>query len=260
MLRLEDHLPKTNLASPLEGISAVYYINMERSKDREANMQLLIQDPVFQGIPVHRVEAVDGTRPDTNVMDYVDFHKCGQNPRMMSSEYGCTVSHFRAIHQFAMTEEPIALVVEDDLSIEFLPFFKRTLGELAANAPADWEVIQLSYILFDTMPELPYEPWEMKKNFCGTAAYMITNEAAKRLIGYLCKNSSPAMPKYCFGPEIPYYHHTDRFLYSFLRTYSFHYPPFTYRDNNDSCIHPDHVDFHAESKEKTKNLYLKFAR
>lgn len=253
---LAQHVVKTDWPEPMKGVSAMYYTNMERSTDRRIHMETILQDPIFDGIPVERIEGIDGKTDD--ITKYLDFYQCTKNPRMMDTEYGCTLSHFRAIHQFAMTDEPVALIMEDDFSTDFVPYWKQPMSRIIDGAPPDWEILQLSYILFDTMPEEEYELWEMKKNFCGTLAYLITNAAAKRLIQYLCRFSSPAMPKYCIGPEVHYYHHADRFLYCFLKTYSYHCPPFTYRDDNDSIIHPEHVDFHSESKEKTKKLYLRF--
>jgi GR25 family glycosyltransferase involved in LPS biosynthesis len=253
-IQLGDHLEPTHLSNPMEGVSNIYYVNMERSVDRRKHMEALFQDPIFRSIPIEAVPALDGTKE--SIDDALDFYQCMKNPRMMATEYGCTLSHFRAIHQFAMTDDPVALIVEDDLSTEFMPYWKKSMKQWIDGAPPDWEVIQLSYILFEYLPSDEYERWEMHKNLCGTAAYLITNDAAKRLITYLCRFSSPAMPKYCIGNEHPVYHHADRFLYKFFRTYSTNRPPFTYRDSNDSMIHPDHVDFHAESKEKTKRLYL----
>ena len=253
-IQLSDYLENTQLSNPMEGVSNIYYLNMERSIDRKKHMEELFQDPMFRGIPIEHVPALDGTKE--SIDDALDFYQCMKNPRMMATEYGCTLSHFRAIHQFAMTDDPVALIVEDDLSTEFIPYWKKSMKQWIDGAPSDWEVIQLSYILFDYYPSEEYETWEMQKNLCGTAAYLITNDAAKRLITYLCRFSSPAMPKYCIGSEHPLYHHADRFLYSFFRTYSTNRPPFTHRDSNDSMIHPDHVDFHAESKEKTKKLYI----
>ena len=254
-IQLGDHIEKTHLSTPMEGVSNIYYVNMERSVDRKKHMEELFQDPMFRGIPIERVPAIDGTKE--SIEDSLDFYQCMKNPRMMATEYGCTLSHFRAIHQFAMTDDPVALIVEDDLSVEFIPYWKKSMKQWIDGAPSDWEVIQLSYILFEYLPSEEYEIWQMQKNLCGTAAYLITNDAAKRLITYLCRFSSPVMPKYCIGSEHPIYHHADRFLYTFFRTYSTNRPPFTHRDSNDSMIHPDHVDFHAESKEKTKKLYLK---
>jgi len=254
LLRLADHLTPTNLSHPLEGLPRIYYINLDRSTDRRAYMETLFSDPIFAGIEVERVEGMDGkAEPMEN---YLDFYGCQKHPRMMNTEFACTVSHFRAIHQFAMTDDPVALIVEDDLSVEFVPFWKVSLGELIAAAPADWEILQLSYILFSHYHATPYDRWEMQKNYCGTAAYLITNDAAKRLTTYLCRFSSPAMPKYCIGHEFPYYHQADRFLYCFFHTYSVCPPPFTPKDDNDSLIHQEHLDHHVTSKEKTKKMYL----
>jgi len=254
LIRMEDHASPTNLTTPLAGVDGIYYINMKRSKDRKKHMESLFKDPVFEGIPVTRIEAVDGTLEKADT--YLEFHQTARNPYMMESEYGCTISHFRAIHQFAMTDDPVALIVEDDLSTEFLPYWKKTIQQHIDDAPPNWEILQLSYILFSNYHNEDYEFILMNKNFCGTAAYLIKNDAAKRLIQYLCKYSSPAMPRYCIGPEMPHYHHADRFLYTFFQSFSVKCPPFTYRDNNDSVIHPEHMDHHAESKEKTKRMYL----
>lgn len=255
---LSKVLDKTNLESPFSGVDAIYYINMDKSTDRNEHMKQQLSDPAFSGVPVTRIAAFDGAKDD--IFKYLDFYRCAKNPRMMNSEYACTLSHFRAIHEFAMTDDPIALIFEDDVSTEFIPYWKKTMRQHIDDAPKDWEVLQLSYILFETVPTVEYELWEMKKNFVGAAAYLIKNDAAKRLINYLCQYSSPAMPKYTFGPEIPYYHHADRFLYCFFKTYSYNCAPFTYRDQNDSNIHPDHLDYHSESKERTKQLYLRYIK
>jgi GR25 family glycosyltransferase involved in LPS biosynthesis len=254
LIRLSDYLTPMNVPNPMEGISNIYYINLDRCTDRKNYMEKMFQDPMFQGIEIERVEGMDGKTE--RMEDFLDFHLCQKHPRMVNSEFACTISHFRAIHQFAMTDDPIAMIVEDDLSVEFVPYWKETMGELIRGAPPDWEILQLSYILFSHYHTQKYDPWEMSKNYCGTAAYLITNDAAKRLTAYLCRFSSPAMPKYCIGAEHPYYHQADRFLYCFFKTYSINCAPFTPKDNNDSLIHEEHMGHHVLSKEKTKKMYL----
>jgi len=257
LIRLSDYLEPTNIQNPMEGISNIYYINLDRCTDRRNYMEKMFKDPMFQGIEIERVEGMDGKTE--RMEDFLDFHLCQKHPRMINTEFACTISHFRAIHQFAMTDDPIALIVEDDLSLEFVPYWKETMGELIRGAPPDWEILQLSYILFSHYHTEKYDPWEMSKNYCGTAAYLITNAAAKRLITYLCRFSSPAMPKYCIGSEYPYYHQADRFLYCFFKTYSINCSPFTPNVNNDSLINEEHLEHHIVSKEKTKKMYLGWA-
>jgi len=55
----------------------VYWINLERSKDRHANMTQLLKDPVFDGMKKTRIEAYDGGDPTTekkmrNMIDMTD--------------------------------------------------------------------------------------------------------------------------------------------------------------------------------------------
>jgi hypothetical protein len=139
-----------------------------------------------------------------------------------------------------------------------VPLWKESVKELIAKAPPDWECLQLSYILFDYQHTTKYDRWEIHKNFCGTAAYLVTNRAAKRLMTYLCRfcDSSTSPQKYCIGAEYPYYHQADRIIYNFFNTYSICPPLFTLRDNNDSFIHEDHLEHHELSKEKTKKYFL----
>jgi GR25 family glycosyltransferase involved in LPS biosynthesis len=250
---LKDHIEPTNIQNPMEGITNIYYINLERSTSRRTYMEDIFSDPMFKDIQITRVEGVDGE--SERMEDFLDFYQCQKHPRMTNKEFSCTISHFRAIHEFAMTDDPVALILEDDVSTEFVPFWKENMATLMRNAPKDWECLQLSYILFDYYHKDKYEKWEMHKNFCGTAAYLITNEAAKRLTQYLCRFSSPAMPKYCIGAEHQFYHQADRLLYNFFTTYSVNPPPFTPRDQNDSLIHGDHMEHHYVSKEKTKKYY-----
>lgn len=265
IIQLSDHMMPLNYPNMMNGISSIYYLNMNKSTNRRNHIESVLNGEEFKNIPKVRIEAVDGKSPDFLVENYFDFYGGTQkNPRMLPTEYATTLSHIRAIQQFVedsysmgWDDDTIGLVVEDDMSSEFLPYWRTDIDGLVRNrAPKDWEILQVSYILFEFAPKEEFEQWMMNKNMCGTAAYFIRLCGAKRLMDYLCKYSSPTQFRYCIGPEYPFYHHTDRFLYSFLRTYGVNPPLFTYRDSNDSSIHPDHVNFHANSKEKTKKLWL----
>lgn len=275
-IKLSDHLQPTKLESPLDGIQRAYYLNMPTSTERKNHMNTVLKHTAFtakNGIPTFHIKAIDGRDPNFKVSDYFEFYSGVQkNPRMMNSEYATTLSHIKAIHQFArdveeynLPYESIALIMEDDISMEFVDYWPKSVNQLIADAeysgslPSNWEVLQLSYCLFATVPSgKPAEPWHMRKNFCGIIAYFIRYSAAVRLIEYLCKFSNPSDSycKYYIGPEFPYYHHADRFLYSFFNTFTLNPPLFTYRDSNDSNIHPDHLDYHAKSKERTKRMWI----
>lgn len=241
------------LENPLQDIPRIYYINLTRSFERRKYMQDLLSHPRYAGIPIERIGGCDGEREPLE--QSIGFRDVLPNPQMSRSEYGCTVAHFRAIHAFSLhcSDASYTLILEDDVSDEYVPLWTQTLREQIEHAPADWEVLQLSYIQWGYLPTEAYERTEMSKNLCGTAAYVIRYTAAKRLIDYLCPGGggdTPATQLYTIGPEYPLFHYADRFLYIFFTTYCLRMPPFTYRDANDSLIHPDHMELHRRSKQE----------
>jgi GR25 family glycosyltransferase involved in LPS biosynthesis len=266
-VNLADYLKPTNLGNPISGVDHLYYINMDSSTERKNHIERVLNDSMFGAVPKTRISAVDGRDPNFQVEDHFVFYGGAQkHPRMMNVEYATTLSHIKALRQFVEdvddggdldVEDPVALILEDDTSTEFVPYWKKNMAETVASAPADWEVLQLSYCLFDFTPAAPFESWEMRKNMCGAIAYLIRYSGARRILDYLCQYSNPAVVpfQYYIDGQYPYFHQADRLIYTFLKTYSVNPPPFTYRDSNDSTIHPDHVDFHAKSKERTKKLW-----
>lgn len=242
----------------MKGVDVIYYLNVPRSTDRREYIETMLSKPIYQDIPVHRVQGMDGTLE--NVDEFLGFRgDARRNLNMLPTEYGCAISHFRAIHEFAKTNHPVALILEDDASDEFVPRWKKTIQQHVQDAPADWEVLQLSYIHFEYIPVFDYETTDMRKNLCGAAAYLITNAAAKRLTRQLCDGTIPpkaaAYQRYTMTDGTSSMHQADRFLYMFFKTYTVRVPPFTYRDNNDSHIRPEHAEFHADRKEHTKVIY-----
>ena len=59
----------------LDGIDVVYYINLDRSKERMETMEKMFQDSVFLGKPIQRIPAIDGKDPDELVFDKLVLNK-----------------------------------------------------------------------------------------------------------------------------------------------------------------------------------------
>ena len=53
----------------LDGIDAVYYINLDRSKERRDKMEEMFKDTAFLGKPIIRIKAVDGKDASEPVFD-----------------------------------------------------------------------------------------------------------------------------------------------------------------------------------------------
>ena len=58
-------------------------------------------------------------------------------------EIACSLSHLRAIATAWADGVQTALIVEDDISFEYLPAWPLSLQQLALRAPANWEILQL---------------------------------------------------------------------------------------------------------------------
>ena len=233
-----------SFSRPIDGVDAIYWINLDRCTDRRRHLETVLSDPIFDNIPKIRIKGIDGKSDD------IDLYANIPSRRMTASEYGCTLSHLTAIHEFAKTDLPVALILEDDVCLDFKPYWRKSMKEIALGAPKDWEILQLSYIMFDFVPSAEYESADpFTKNLCSTAAYMISNSAAKRLMADIYKSG-----KFDLSDNTP--HQADRYLYLKCKTYTYKYSPFIYRTDNDSEIHPDHVQYHTENKRKIENMLM----
>ena len=106
---------KTRKSRPM----AVYWINMDRSTERRENMLKVLKDPVFDGMAKHRVKAVDGkkmTEQQLSVLGSINLKK------HTIIEYSCLLSHLKALTQFSKSDFSLALILEDDVCLDYKPY------------------------------------------------------------------------------------------------------------------------------------------
>lgn len=108
----------------------VLVINLDRSTDRWEQIQ---QRAFETGVTIERVPAVDGTKipqlewQDFDTKKFHLFH--GRRPK--GAEYGCYMSHIRALRIVVERDLPYALILEDDAG--FLPGFKQRLDAILSS-------------------------------------------------------------------------------------------------------------------------------
>jgi glycosyl transferase family 25 len=225
--------------SMLNNCPKFYYINLERSKDRKQKMESLFQQ---YDLKYERVEAVDGN------------HLKNWDSRLNKYEQGCTMSHLKAIERFYQSDEDVGIICEDDMSFEFLPFWKNSIENVIHNKPEDCDILMLSYIIWPqgvkhlTKLYNEFQPLI----FNSTCAYLINKKGASKILNnhtYL----QPNLEKYTKIRPV-----ADVFIYDLVKTYVYKYSLLIYPDNNTSTIHKnengDH--FHNLSKKITKQLYF----
>jgi GR25 family glycosyltransferase involved in LPS biosynthesis len=234
----------------LDGIDIVYYINLERSKDRRETMEKMFQDTVFLGKSIQRIEAVDGKDPKEAVYDKLVLNQ----KRNTKLEYACLLSHLTAIRTFAeSTMYETALILEDDVTLEFKKFWRKSLRTIIEQAPADWEIIQLCYITGGTLIA-DYTLNNYQRNRYGgiasMAAYIINKKAAQKLMTEMYE---PVSGKYTVRDY--HTHEADHYLYKVLKTYVYKWPYFIYPTVNTSTLHPEDLNSHIRSKLRLENMY-----
>jgi GR25 family glycosyltransferase involved in LPS biosynthesis len=233
----------------LDGIDIIYWINLDRAKDRKQHMEDIFKDDFFNNVKKERITALDGKKenPINKFIIKQDMNLLNDNKNRIDTEYACLYSHLKAIKTFSKTNYDIALIVEDDLSVEYKKYWKKTIQEVMNNAPKDWEILKLDICELVKKTYTLWEPILLKnnkdyykyekikwKNFYltgnwGATSYLIKNSAAKKLMKNMLYNNK-------FKLNNNYMHVADAYLYQMLKTYIYKYPFFTVITNHLSYI------------------------
>lgn len=229
----------------LNGIDVVYWINLDRSPDRRSSMNKLFADSDFDSLDVKRFSAIDYKNRD--VLNYFNLKEVGQ--RNNRPEYACFLSHLETIRTFANSNYPddaVALIMEDDATLDYKPYWKTSVSKVIKKAPPDWQIIMLGYMFSEgvRIPDLKKFPEYIPNNnkFVSAISYLIRKSTAKNFINKIYKNA-----QYRLNPNATS-HHADVYLFNNLKTYAYKYPFFTYKTENDSYLHPDDLDNHKRCK------------
>ena len=177
------YLPYQPTPGPVYGISDSWYINLDRSQERNQRIQTELKK-LPATLPVHRWKAVDGnTLTETDIIrlkipnwsrpDFAPQDKIKQR----RNEIACFLSH-RALLEHLQTvptnPQDGHFIFEDD--IEILPTLIPNWNTAVQNLRGDWDMIFLGY-------SIPKEIFQVKNN-------LGTPESLAGTYGYAVKHSS----------------------------------------------------------------------
>jgi GR25 family glycosyltransferase involved in LPS biosynthesis len=135
-------MPPTEKTTSLSKKIVFYWINLDRAQVRGEQLRNQLDE---RGIKHCRITAIDGKNEPLT-----EFIPSGWNHGMVNKhkyELATTLSHLKAIHRFVRSGEEIGIVCEDDMIFEFEPRWPDSLQNIIDNAPAGWEILQLSLTL-----------------------------------------------------------------------------------------------------------------
>jgi GR25 family glycosyltransferase involved in LPS biosynthesis len=228
----------------MDGLDVIYWINLDRSKERKEKMLTVLDDSTFGDIPKIRIVANDGKTPEKVYKKLDNYEK---QDSTTDSEYACLLSHMDAIRTFYDSGHDVALILEDDITLEFKKYWKKSIKQITTDAPEDWDIIMLWH---NVSPE-GFNSEEMKKHSVedGAVSYLVSKSGAKKLIKDSYKNG-----KYNLTSE--FHHKSDIYIYGKLNTYVYKYPMFVFPTDNDSELHQNHVELlHNVSKRNAISAY-----
>lgn len=150
----------------------IYYINLDRSKDRRKYMENIFTKYLIKDVT--RIEAIDGKRKmNCKVIRYNAY---------TNSQLACTLSHIKAIKTAYENNNEIAVIMEDDVGFRPIDY---TLDDIIKNAPKNWEYINLCPL----NPLLSISPYyfvsDRSLSGLGTSTYIINRKGMKKILDTL---------------------------------------------------------------------------
>tara|TARA_X000000368_G_scaffold322688_1_gene259817 strand:+ start:3341 stop:4132 length:792 start_codon:yes stop_codon:yes gene_type:complete len=215
----------------LKNIPPIYYLNLDEEPERNIFMESQLKYWEIENYT--RISAYDG-RGDRDLGHILK----GRYPDGMSSgEVGCTTSHLKAMKEFLKTDEPCALIMEDDCDIGTVANWPFEWRDFFCKIPYDYDVIQLVVI---NPASIHLQMHRRFINDFSTACYLITRRHAQKLMDLHVRGD-----KYKLDNGVKPRAVADDLIYNSGNTFAI--PLFLFRIQLGSSIHAEHIDFFHKS-------------
>jgi hypothetical protein len=227
----------------MNGVDVIYWINLDRSHDRRDRMNKVFEDPVFNGIEIIRFSAIDCS------VENLDTYILNKDRPQTKVEYCCLLSHMECIRMFSnQSQHKNALIMEDDVTLDYKKYWKSSVSDVMNNAPIGWECLMLSYM----SNRVPSELYAYNTdNHWSCLSYVVPLNSAKKIINDCYDTSNK---KYLFDKSIS--HEADKYIFLKLITYVYRYPFFIYGyDENSTLQHQGAIKFHNSSRKRIDEMY-----
>jgi GR25 family glycosyltransferase involved in LPS biosynthesis len=260
----------------INGIDRIYWINLQRSKDRADKMTKFLANIDMPEEKIVRVNAFDGHAGLTDIMHM--FHFMNKTKyKMTPGAYGCLLSHLETIRRFYESGEERALILEDDVNLEAMPYWDKPISQIIEEAPKDWQIISLKWGHPLAEPSTLYTRWSELCYF--TAAYIINRAGAEKIVNACWRENVPVpvqvqpaykivmikgrrvrVPQASLAPPehlkksvwqiMGKRHDADYIIYSSCNTYVYAYSYFL-SDETSSTVDNSHLAMHHSIKQRT---------
>ena len=213
------------MTDKLSNLPHILWINLDRSNDRR---EYMIKELNTHNLSNTRIPGFDGKVLDIPVS------------QIRKSEIGCASSHLKAIKFFAESDlGEYCIIAEDDLSFEYVKYWKKDFNSYISDTPNDFEVIQLAQTIWSHSRPITLKTVKYNNEW-GSIAYLLKKSAAIKL------SNIP------FGVNLPV---SESIVYNNLNAYTI--PLFTINTSFISTIHARHDTNNTNSKQNITNAWKK---
>jgi hypothetical protein len=118
-----------------------------------------------------------------------------KSPVLEKRQLAATIAHIQAIkHWIESTTEQIAIIMEDDISMELIPFWSFSWKEFYERLPEKFDIIQLC-VLKPKLGEIKFKPRHFDNSYTSAACYLITRSYGEEILKrHLVKNKFDLRP------------------------------------------------------------------
>ena len=229
----------------LKDLPFILWINLDESKDRYNYMTNLFKKYNIKNN--YKITAYNGITSN-------DFYIKNNMFEIKGGEYGCTCSHLKALEYYVnnLSHHPYIIIAEDDLSFDYLKYWKKSWNEYFNDIPNDFDLLMLTLntplLNEEIYNEIKIQKWKPK--MYSTVCYMINLNSAKKILNLIPKIDN----KYNFSKfKDRNYMLADSLLYYNLDKV-YNYPLFTY-DCSESIINNERLKSHKHRKYLLENLW-----
>lgn len=164
-----------------------YYINLDRSKDRNNVMKEEIAKYSVKNI--ERFPAVDGRLLKNVNKGEINGYTYQVKNKIRFSCIGATLSHLLLIKKIYDLKLDYALIMEDDMHFSLAPYWEKSLQDLIKETPKDWELLYLTYSNYNPKNKQNVEIEHITRDVHGACAYLISKKGCQKLVNTFFKNN-----------------------------------------------------------------------
>ena len=206
----------------------IFYLNLKKHNLRNNNTINILNN--FD-IEYKRVEGIYGNEIEN--IKSVFFNEKQTINNNTNTEYAVLLSHLNVIRNAEKEEGKYFLILEDDICLDFMDYWKKSIKEIINEAPSDWEIIMLNYFTLDPKFETDYRLWN---NEWSALSYIIKKSSIKKIETII----NPENNKYNLYDDVNV---ADNYIFRLFKTYVYKYAYFTIPNNNKSTFHNDHDNY-----------------